>query len=562
MNTNVKKLLVILMAVCMLLGLMVGCAGGGNTPADNDATDGTAEATGGAQAGAEVTEPQYGGHLNIAMSTSMQVPDPVTRAGIWWYMFQTCMFENPLTRDAQNNIAPGVCDYEMAEDGMSITLWVRDGVLFHDGTPVEIEDVKASIERGVSEGNSVREFIGPAIDTMEIAENKLVIKWKAQNLVEGAMSRLAAYQPWVAVMPKEICQAHLNDIDITTIDALIGTGPYMATDFENGNFLTVKRFEDYVPLESDRTGHAGPKYAYMDSITFWENRDYSSVVMGMLSGQYDLTDCMETEYLEMAKEAGIIQSIYEPTQTCALWFFNNAGYDNVCAKYPPLRKAVIAAVDMQEYATLTTDNAMKITGTGPVVDPEYYTNWYNETDWYNCGSDQAVVDKYLEEARAMGYKDEPIQLCVSGDLSESMTLLTGYLDNAGIHYKVNFMESAQLSQFMLDPKNNWDLQMEMEYGSFLPSTLCEENLTFYYASEERDRLLTELTNLVAGTDEYKAKWQELHKVIVDDCSIIHFGFYDMNWLHHETLHPDYEGDQPYFFNTWWENPDEHVSPFG
>ena len=561
MNANVKKLLVLLMAAVLLLGLMAGCTGGGSSNDDPvaDATGDAADATGGAQAGA-VTEPQYGGHLNIAMSTSMQIPDPVTRAGIWWYMFQTAIFENPLNRDAENNVAPGVCDYEMAEDGMSIKLWVREGLTFHDGSLVEIEDVMASIERATRDGNSVREFLGAGIDKMEIADGVLTIYWKELKLVEGAMSRLAAYQPWVAVLPKEICEAH-NGTDIATLEGLVGTGPYKAVDFENGNFLTVARYEDYEPLISDRTGHAGPKYGYLDSITFWENRDYSSVVMGMLAGQYDLTDCMETEYLEMAKEAGIIQTFYDTTQTCGLWYFNNMGYDNVCAKYPPLRKAVVAAIDMQELVSLTTDNAMEITGTGPCVDPDYYTNWYNETDWYNCGSDQAVVDKYLEEAKAMGYDNEPIQLCVSGDLNETMTLVTGYLDNAGIHYKINFMESAQLSQFLLDPSNNWDLQMDMQYGSFLPSTLCEENLTFFYASEERDRLLDELMNMVAGTDEYKAKWQELHKVIVDDCSIIHTGFYDMNWLHQETLHLNYVGDQPYFFNTWWEDPENHPSPF-
>ena len=167
--------------------------------------------------------------------------------------------------------------------------------------------------------------------------------------------------------------------------------------------------------------------------------------------------------------------------------------------------------------------------------------------------------KYLDEARAMGYDDEPIQL-VMDNMTESTTILTGYFDYAGIHYNINFMDAAAVGEFLLDPANNWDFQTDMEYGSFLPSTLCEENLTYFYASEERDRLLDELLNLEAGTDEYKAKWQELHKQIVDDCSIIHTGFYDMNWMHQQTLHPDYEGDQPYFFNTWWEDPENHPAP--
>ena len=183
MNVNVKKLLALLMAACMLLGLMAGCTGdSGNEDPVADAT-GNADATGGAEDTRPAMEPQYGGHLNVAASKVLHGIDPVTKAQIWYYMYETAVFENPLTRDAENNIAPGVCDYEMSEDGMTITLWVREGLTFHDGSLVEIEDVKASIEEFTKDGriSAIRESI----------RRSKAVKWLVENadgVVKGTIA--------------------------------------------------------------------------------------------------------------------------------------------------------------------------------------------------------------------------------------------------------------------------------------------------------------------------------------------------------------------------------------
>ena len=58
-------------------------------------------------------------------------------------------------------------------------------------------------------------------------------------------------------------------------------------------------------------------------------------------------------------------------------------------------------------------------------------------------------------------------------------------------------------------------------------------------------------------DEYIAKWHEFAQQYVDDCSIIHFGTLDWFWNYRQGLHCDYEGNHPYFFNAYWDNPEEH-----
>ena len=554
---NIKKLLALLLAMCMMLGLLAGCGGGGNdTPAndDPDASQGEANDPNEETAGISIVEgdPAYGGHLNVAVNRTIVGWDPHVHPQVWSYLYLGSVFDNPLTRDADNNIAPGICNFELSEDKRTITLWVRDGVVFHDGTLVDIYDVEASIKRACAIGNSVKEYLAPAIESMTVEGEKLVIKFNGPSA--RALSRLSAYQIWLAVLPKEICEANPT-AQIKDISAAIGTGPYKITEYETNVGITIERFDDYVPAEEDGTGYASIKHAYLDSITFHENTDYSSITMGLLSGQYDVSDVVEPEYRGTMEGQGIIRKNYGKVLTTYQCYFNNSGNDNICAKYPALRKAVMAAMDMYEVADTITDLACVVDGKGPLLDPTYDTTDYGDADWFG-ESNQDVVDKYLEEARAQGYDDEPIQL-VSSSANVVYTLLTGYLEDAGINYKWTFMDASAASEFLVDGKNNWDIQFLYGYGGFTPTTLPEEYISFYYVSEERDRVYNELLALEEGTDEYIAKWQELSKIMVDDCSIIHFGFLDWYWNHPVELHCEFEGPAAYFFNAYWVDPENH-----
>lgn len=553
---NVKKLLALLLTLCIVLGLMVGCGGGGSSNTDPDAEATGDAATGDAatdEASADTFEPQYGGHLNVHVATGITAVEPVTHGAVWNYMYCAAVWENPLTRDAENNIAPGVCDYEVNEDMTVVKLWPREGLLFHDGTPVEAEDVMASIQRALDIGNGVPEYMGPVMKDMYVTDGVLTIEFTKYS--ELAWSRLAAYQTWMAVMPKEICEKYPSS-DIKTLEDLIGTGPYKMKDFVLNDFITIERFDGYVPVPDEgRTGYAGVKHAYMDTITYWTNTDYSSSTMAVMTGQYDMSDVIESEYEEMALQAGIKRVNYGQCNTGINFWFNNGGGTNVCAKYPAIRKAVMAAIDMPEWADVVSDGAL-VFGGPPVMDEKYDTGILEQTDWYGETNLEAV-EKYLEEARAAGYNDEPVRIVLGGAANEAWTLIMGYLDNAGINYQTEFMDSMAYSSYILDPMNNWDMGYKYLTGAWTPSTIIDDLIEYYYVNDEKDQLRAELAELEVDSEEYMAKWQELHQVMVDDCSHVWFGFLNWYWNHNVDLYCDYEGVHPYMFNTYWRNPEEH-----
>ena len=552
---NFKKLIALLLAVCMLSSLLVAC-GGNNAPVNegvqNENENPVEQGGEDAAQTPEVSEPQYGGHLNMHSPAAILGIDPVFRATVWYYTWLGAVYEGPLTRDAENQIAPGVCDYELSEDKLTLKLWPREGILFHDGTPVEAEDVKASIERACNLGNSVNDFVKPVIKEMTVTDNVLTIQFTQYS--EAAMSRIASYQTWMGVMPKEICEKYATK-EFKTVADVIGTGPYKMTDYVARTSVTIERFDGYVPVAEGRTGYAGVKHAYLDSITVWENTDYSSATMGMLAGQYDLTDVIETEYQDMAAAAGIIRQKYNECNTLYLCYFNNDGGPNLCAKYPSLRKAIMAAINMDEFANTVGDNAVKVEGRPPVIEERFQTDYYLQTDWYGP-KNQDAVDKYLDEARAAGYKDEPIQIIASA-VGVANTMLTGALENAGINYEVVMMDGTAAGEFLIDSNNNWDLKFDYQTGAMTPGSLSLEMTTMWYGSEKRDELVAKLQGLETDSQEYMDTWHELHQLLVDDCTIVIFGFLDWYWCYREGLHVDYEGVHPYLFNAYWDDPSQH-----
>lgn len=58
------------------------------------------------------------------------------------------LYEGLVKPTSDGGFIPAVAsDYTISDDAKTYTFTLRDGVTFHDGTPVTIEDVKYSIDR-------------------------------------------------------------------------------------------------------------------------------------------------------------------------------------------------------------------------------------------------------------------------------------------------------------------------------------------------------------------------------------------------------------------------------
>ena len=73
--------------------------------------------------------------------------------------------------DDGKGVQPGLAtEWKVADDGMSFTLTLRQGIKFADGSPITAEDVKWSLDRARNPKNGIWNFLVASIDSVEIKD--------------------------------------------------------------------------------------------------------------------------------------------------------------------------------------------------------------------------------------------------------------------------------------------------------------------------------------------------------------------------------------------------------
>ena len=127
-----KKFVSVLLAMLMLLSL-VACGG---EPAVSGGS--------GSQPPVDAVDNRYGGTLDVCYTLNLgKTLDPIHTTGWKMYIWTNYVFENIIARGADGSYQPGVCNFELSDDMLTLKRWVAEGKTFHNGDPVTIDDVVA-----------------------------------------------------------------------------------------------------------------------------------------------------------------------------------------------------------------------------------------------------------------------------------------------------------------------------------------------------------------------------------------------------------------------------------
>ena len=145
-----KRILAGILAVSMVGALLTGCGKGASQSADAAPAAGTEEAAEAAD-GTETatTERAQANEIVIGIAQDLdQSLDPhyAVAAGTKEVMFN--VFEGLVKYDPNGDTIPAVAsEVEVSDDGLVYTFTLRDGVKFHNGDTVDLDDVIYSIQR-------------------------------------------------------------------------------------------------------------------------------------------------------------------------------------------------------------------------------------------------------------------------------------------------------------------------------------------------------------------------------------------------------------------------------
>jgi peptide/nickel transport system substrate-binding protein len=152
------------------------------------------------------------------------------------------MAETLIAIDREGALVPVLAtEWTTAEDGLSLTLTLREGVTFHDGTELTAEVVQWNLERLLDPAVRVPRR-GPytVIDSVEAVDShtvRLNLNTPAPYLA-GALTQTTA-----AILSPNSVEAAGNSYE--NITRPVGTGPYEFSERTQGERVVVTRFDDY-----------------------------------------------------------------------------------------------------------------------------------------------------------------------------------------------------------------------------------------------------------------------------------------------------------------------------
>ncbi len=283
------------------------------------------------------------------------------------------IFEGLVKPDSDGNLVPAVAsDYESSEDGKVYTFTLRDGIKFHDGSAVTVEDIKYSIDKcaDISNGKPLIAAFSN-IESVNIvdAETVEIVLKESNTEFDADLSNITA-----AIIPAANTDPDSNPI---------GTGPY--------KYVSRSPLEKFVMTKFDE--YWGDK-AHIQDVTFKVCANADSLVMDLEGGSVDMIARLTfTQAAELSDKFNVLEGTMNLVQ--ALYLNNGVEPFNDIK----VRQALCYAIDRQEILGFVSGG--KGTEIGSSMFPtfgKYYLPELNDT--YN--QDLEKAKSLLAEA---GYPD-------------------------------------------------------------------------------------------------------------------------------------------------------------
>lgn len=260
-------------------------------------------------------------------------PHAAVAAGTEEILFN--IFEGLVKPDSDGNLVPAVAsDYKIEDEGKTYTFYLREGVKFHDGTPVTVEDIKYSIERCADTSGEGTLLVSAFsnIESVEIVDEKTV-SIRLMNTDTDFLSELTS-----AVIPAWNEDPAGNPI---------GTGPYRYVSRVVQDSIQLEKFEDYWGTPANIT-----------NITLKVIADSDMIVTNLKSGAIDMFCRISTD--QANELAGTEFDVYEGTMNLVQAMYLNNAFEPFADVR--VRQALCYAVDAQAILDLAFDGKGTVIG--------------------------------------------------------------------------------------------------------------------------------------------------------------------------------------------------------
>ncbi|MBU2981921.1 ABC transporter substrate-binding protein [Lentibacter algarum] len=188
--------------------------------------------------------PKKGGTLVTVIGTNVRNLNPAVQSGIATGFPGAQLFASPLRYDDDWTPQPYLAEsWDVAEDGLSVTLNLVKNAKFHDGEPITSKDIAFSVDV-IKANHPFKSMFAPVESVETPDEHTAIIKLSKPH----PALLLAMSGALMSIMPEHI----YGDVPIEEVKThprnttdTVGSGPFKLVEFKSGEHIIVERFDDF-----------------------------------------------------------------------------------------------------------------------------------------------------------------------------------------------------------------------------------------------------------------------------------------------------------------------------
>jgi len=445
------------------------------------------------------------GELIVSLSTfpnSLVLPNTAERNA---YNASAQMYNALVWVNEEGRVTPALAeDFEISDDGLEYTFYLRKGVKFHNGEDFDAEDVITTWQHHIDERNAYNYYFTP-IEDIEVIDD-FTVKFIMSE--PDVLFLRKMHLNW-AMIPTD----YYNEVGFEGLEAHpVGTGPFKFVDWKKGDRIEMEAFEDYWE-------EGLPKVA---KLTFRPIPEEATRIAAVQTGEIHIANRLPVDEAQRLLGAENVKIVRYPVDRVYYISFNNltTGIDTPLEDVK-VRQAMNYAIDRQAiidalfngYASLT---AGFVTSGNLGYDPDLEPYSYDP-------------DKAKELLAEAGYPDgfEIGMACPTGaytNFEQVCEAVGGYLNEVGITFEggeIQFMESGQY----------WDLEANKELPPLFGDSWSVADgealirlsgalggFDASYSAWSNDEIQDYLTRISGAFDEAEraALYQEFNQYLYDD----------------------------------------------
>ncbi|MDO5724081.1 MAG: ABC transporter substrate-binding protein [Flaviflexus sp.] len=306
------------------------------SPTDESAESTAPESSTSSTASAGSEAPSAGGTLIYASGDAEPTClDPHVGGNYPQALVSSLYLETLFTQDPTGKTVPYLAESsEVSDDGLTHTITVREGITFHDGTPLTAEAVKANIEhlQDPDTKSSTGYLAVSSVESVEVTDEMTAVLHLSvpDNALEESLSQL-----WTAIQSPTALERDLE----TNCGSPVGTGPFQVESWERQQAINVVAYEDYVAAD-DPDGDA----PYLDGITWRFIPEAATRYAALQSGEVDVIDNAQPDTIKAATDSDQFGHLDAPRPGAS----NRLEFNSSKPPFddPLVREAFIRAVDV------------------------------------------------------------------------------------------------------------------------------------------------------------------------------------------------------------------------